>query len=185
MLYSLFFLLRGDVGKRHDAFRNAIAQRFGIVSAIKRESHPHVTLKYDVEMDETQLLQLEHALEVFCEKVDKAKAKISGVAHFDKETIYANVIPTYQMQQLHRQLHEMLTSMSWMHFRPYEKEPHLHATLAFRDLSEENFDAVWDFCKTYDIDEDVWFDNIAICPLIDGKRKVYRVFEFGKHQVDE
>jgi 2'-5' RNA ligase len=176
--YSIFFLLRGQVGARHDAFRRSLAEKFHIHSAIKRESAPHVTLKYDMEMDAVQLSQMEHALEMFCTKQERAKVRIAGVAHFDKETIYAKVHPSHKMQLIHQHLHEMLASFPWVTFRPYEKTPHLHATLAFRDLTLEAFPNIWEFCQTYDVQEEFWFDNLALCPLIDGKRRIYRVFEF-------
>jgi 2'-5' RNA ligase len=125
---------------------NQIKQHFAATynSCAALKSPPHITLQPPFEWRSQTLSVLEQGIETFAQTRGPISITLDGFAAFPPRVIFINVLKTPEFLGLQQALRSYLeSSFGIIHpsskLRPFT--PHL--TLAFRDLTPQNFDRAW------------------------------------------
>lgn len=125
---------------------NVIKQHFGdrYASHKAQSSPPHITLQPPFAWLDEQVSALEQSLQIFTQKAKPVPIQLSGFAAFAPHVIYIDVRKTPELLGLQAALTTHLKdklAIAEVASNPRAYTPHL--TLAFRDLTRQNFDAAW------------------------------------------
>ncbi|HEY9845643.1 MAG TPA: 2'-5' RNA ligase family protein [Candidatus Caenarcaniphilales bacterium] len=125
---------------------NRIKQQFADCYGSRKaqSSPPHITLQPPFEWPAPQVAVLEQCLETFARCYKPVAVQLSGFGAFAPRVIYIKVETTLALQTLHRELAAHLESKLHIISSASKNRtftPHL--TVAFRDLTRENFQAAW------------------------------------------
>ena len=123
-----------------------IEQRFATVynSRAVQKSPPHITLQLPFHWSGSELPNLQQKLTKFALTQNPIPVTLDGFGAFSTRVIYINVIPTPELLTIQKKLSNYLQSScgimdtggSNRHYTP-------HITLAFRDLTKQNFRKAW------------------------------------------
>jgi len=99
---------------------------------------PHVTIKWPFEINDIQ------PFEKYCEDLSKEiqpfEIKINGYGFFDPKVIFLKVEKNQNLINIHLKILKDLKEKFEIEKNKYEgAEPQFHTTLAYEDISEENF----------------------------------------------
>jgi 2'-5' RNA ligase len=108
------------------------------------KSPPHITLQPPFEWPSDKISQLEQGVKEFAQKWEKVPIVLDNFSAFSPRVIYINVLKTSELltlqQQLIAHLEESLSIVdSVSQSRPFVP----HMTVAFRDLTRQNFAIAW------------------------------------------
>lgn len=107
-----------------------------------QNSPPHITLQPPFEWHPEQLPSLETVLDTFARCHPPLTLQLSGFGAFAPRVIYIQVVNTPELTLLHQALTVYLQALGVppaAKYRPYKP----HMTVAFRDLSKQNFRRSW------------------------------------------
>lgn len=118
------------------------AQNYNSSHALK--SVPHITLQPPFKWPTTDLTLLQDSLENFAQNCSTFSITLSGFAAFVPRVIYINVVKTPELLKIQQDLIGFTeTTLGIVHppskIRPFSP----HVTVAFRDLTKQNFRAAW------------------------------------------
>lgn len=122
------------------------------------KSPPHITLQPPFRWRHDRFAALSESIETFAQSQVPIPITLDGFGAFPPRVIYINVDRTYTLLTLHQRLIEHLeTSIALVD--PQEKSrPYApHMTVAFRDLTKQNFKLAWQEFK----DRSLHFEFIA------------------------
>ncbi|MBW4649931.1 MAG: 2'-5' RNA ligase family protein [Kastovskya adunca ATA6-11-RM4] len=125
---------------------NEIKQYFGdrYASRKAQNSPPHITLQppFDWQVDEVQ--QLERCLKAFADTYNSVPITLRGFGAFVPRVIYINVVKTAELLALQQDLMAEVEESLGIVDRVSKSRPFApHMTVAFRDLTKQNFRAAW------------------------------------------
>lgn len=112
------------------------------------KSPPHITLFPPFQYHADKETKLTHALNTFCSSLDPFEQILSGFGSFPPKVIYIGVNKNKMLLSLQTRLSSTFREL--LKHDDFKKNKHHfspHVTLAFRDLSIENFRIAW---KTYE-----------------------------------
>ncbi|AUT04475.1 2'-5' RNA ligase [Nostoc sp. CENA543] len=127
-------------------YANDIKQHFADHYASKhaQKSPPHITLQppFQWRVDQSSLLQA--VLSEFSRQQQPFSVTLSGFAAFPPRVIYINVVRSPELLSLQTQLLTQMETQLAIIEKVGKKRPFVpHMTVAFRDLSKQNFHAAW------------------------------------------
>jgi 2'-5' RNA ligase len=141
---KLFFIALLPPEEIQEAVRSIqqdITDRFS--SRAAQKSPPHITVQPPFYWNIEALSKLEDCLQVFSRGRSPVPIRLSGFGAFAPRVIYVNVVKTPELMQLKqdfdRQVVASLGEKLVVDQRPYAP----HMTVAFRDLTRQNFMAAW------------------------------------------
>lgn len=107
-------------------------------------SVPHITLQPPFKWPTENLSLLQESLETFAQKCSAFPITLSGFSAFPPRVIYVNVVKTPELLKIQKDLIEFTeTTLGIVHppskIRPFSP----HVTVAFRDLTKQNFRTAW------------------------------------------
>ena len=106
-------------------------------------SPPHITLIPPFELSRDRLEPLQIELERFAKTRSPFTINLSGFAAFPPRVIYLNVLSNPILPNLYVDMAATLANNLDIH-DPYASRPFVpHMTVAFRDLTPENFEQAW------------------------------------------
>lgn len=122
--------------------KHYFAEKYNSGHALR--SVPHITLQPPFRWPTEQLTVLEKSLEDFVQKRPTFPITLSGFAAFPPRVIYINVLKTPELLQIQQDLILFTeTTLGIVHpaskMRPFSP----HVTVAFRDLTKQNFRVAW------------------------------------------
>ena len=122
---------------------NAIKQHFSdhYDSRAALKSPPHITLQPPFKWLSTNLPALQQCLSTFADHREPVPVKLSGFAAFRPRVIYINVLKTQELLMLQTDLMAYLDVLDIVAVSTRPFSPHM--TVAFRDLTRQNFKAAW------------------------------------------
>ena len=108
------------------------------------KSVPHITLQPPFKWPTENLTLLQESLEAFTQHCSAFPITLSGFAAFVPRVIYINVVKTPELLKIQQDLIGFTeTTLGIVHppskIRPFSP----HVTVAFRDLTKQNFRAAW------------------------------------------
>jgi 2'-5' RNA ligase len=115
--------------------------RYSSKAALK--APPHITLIPPFELSSDRIEQLQIELEKFAKTRSPFTINLSGFAAFPPLVIYLNVAPNTVLPDLYTNIAATLANTLDI-IDPYASRPFVpHMTVAFRDLTPENFELAW------------------------------------------
>ncbi|MEG4805178.1 2'-5' RNA ligase family protein [Microcoleus sp. ARI1-B5] len=107
-------------------------------------SPPHVTLQPTFEWPGADVPKLEESLKRFSANRQPIPVTLSGFAVFAPRVIYADVVKSPQLLEMQRDLMSYLEANLGIVHPVSQTRPFVpHMTVAFRDLTKENFQTAW------------------------------------------
>lgn len=135
----------GELVSNHiTAMQREISQKYFTQKALS--VFPHITLVQPFKRFQEAEVEMHLNLERFFSAVRPLEIKLSGMGCFNNpsgKVIFINVKTDPSLMELHKQLAEFLRKE--LKFTPRESSLvfHPHITLAYRDLTAENFRRAW------------------------------------------
>lgn len=127
-------------------YANQIKQYFAdrYASRGAQKSPPHITLQPPFEWSPEQVPVLEQCLSMFANGREAVSVTISGFGAFSPRVIYINILNTQELLSLQTDLMAHLeTSLGIVDPVSKKRAFSPHMTVAFRDLTRQNFKAAW------------------------------------------
>ncbi|BAZ37362.1 2',5' RNA ligase [Calothrix sp. NIES-4101] len=153
-------------------FTNQVKQDFAdnYASSAAQKSPPHITLQPPFTWDLHDISTLELKLQDFANIQKCFSIKLKNFSAFAAHVIFIDVVKTPELIQLQADL------MSYMQIvcgildqKSQNREFAPHLTVAFRDLTKQNFKLAWQKYENRELYFDFTVENIALL-LHDGKR---------------
>jgi 2'-5' RNA ligase len=176
--YFIALLPPQEIQEQITAIKQYFAENYGSSGALK--SPPHITLQPPFKWVTAEISHVEESLEKFVISHQPIPITLSGFAAFPPRVIYANPLKTPGLLEIEKDLSEYLETNLGI-VDPVAKgrsfTPHL--TVAFRDLTKENFKAAWSEFKTRSLNFE--FTSYQLTLLIhDSERwNISREFPFS------
>lgn len=141
-LLLLALLPPQDFQDRVTGIKQHFADNYNSRAALK--SPPHITLQPPFEWPADKLPALQECLSIFAQTRVPVPVILSGFAAFLPRVIYINVLKTPALLTLQAELMAHLeTQLSIADPQSKERPYSPHMTVAFKDLSKQNFKAAW------------------------------------------
>ncbi|MBD0301710.1 MAG: 2'-5' RNA ligase family protein [Tolypothrix sp. T3-bin4] len=142
---SLFFIALlppSDIQARVTQIKQYFATNYASRAALK--SPPHITLQPPFKWSNADVSALEACLRTFARDREPISVTLDGFAAFPPRVIYINVLKTQKLLTLHTDLMAHLEGNLAIVDKASKTRPFApHMTVAFRDLSKQNFRAAW------------------------------------------
>lgn len=142
---KLFFIALLPSSEIQD-YANQIKQYFAekYASRHAQKSPPHITLQPPFEWQDADVPALEECLGDFASSRESVPITLSGFAAFAPRVIYINVVRSPELLRLHADLMAHLESNLGIVDKVGKTRPFApHMTVAFKDLTKQNFKAAW------------------------------------------
>jgi 2'-5' RNA ligase len=123
---------------------------------------PHITLISPFRVSYDKVSSLQSLLEVYAQGHSPFQVQLKDFATFPPRVIFIDVKISETLQQFQQKLELMIRADHDFGYNYQERPFHPHVTLAFKDLSKENFYNAWDEFKDRDIEEDFTADQFYL-----------------------
>lgn len=144
------------------------ANKYASSHALK--SPPHITLQPPFEWAIDSVAVLEQCLQSFASKQQEIQIKLSGFNAFVPRVIYIDVIKSPELLSLQKDLmQKMETGLSIVDPSSKKRPFAPHLTVAFKDLTKENFRKAWPEFQTRPLEFEFSANNLTLL-IHDGKR---------------
>ncbi len=145
-LYFIALLPHKQLSERITELKNDFARNYNSAAALR--VMPHITLQNPFKRSPETEVEMHLRLQEFFEKYPAFDIEMSGFNCFDKpkpktNVLFVDVVKNEQLFQLHKSL--MYFLQNELKFTPRETPYsfHPHITLAYRDLTADNFNKAW------------------------------------------
>lgn len=150
------------------SIKQYFSDRYGSRAALK--SPPHITLQPPFEWLAANLPALKQCLTTFATNREPIPVKLNNFAAFPPRVIYINVLKTQELLTLQTDLMAHLETVLKIidpvsKSRPFSP----HMTVAFRDLTRQNFRAAWPEFQQQSLQFEFRANYLTLL-LHDGKR---------------
>jgi len=147
-LYFIAFVPPQEIAANITGLKVNFSKQYHCIKALKL--FPHITLQKPFKRSPVDEAELHLNIQPLVESFRSFEVSLNGFGCFDKKNnkvIYIRVEENNSLAQLHREL--MLLLRSALHFSENETDLvyHPHITVAYRDLSAEDFHKAWAIYK--------------------------------------
>ena len=155
------------------------AQHYGSRHALK--SPPHITVQPPFKWIPQQIDQVERSLQSFATSQTPFSISLNGFAAFPPRVIYIHVEKTEPLLTLHQALITHLeTTLNLVDPKEKSRPYTPHMTVAFRDLTQQNFRAAWQEFHPRSLFFEFIASELSLL-MHDGQRwQIHAKFPFGK-----
>jgi 2'-5' RNA ligase len=153
-------------------YANEIKQYFADKYASRgaQKSPPHITLQPPFEWVEGEVSRLEASLQQFAGHQQSIPITLNGFAAFPPRVIYIDVVRSQELLRLQADLMAYLEANLGIVDPVAKKRPFApHMTVAFRDLSKQNFHAAWPEFQNRELHFDFTAHQLTLL-IHDGQR---------------
>jgi 2'-5' RNA ligase len=168
---TLFFIALLPPQEIQD-YANQIKQCFALNYASRhaQKSPPHITLQPPFKWSDQNLLVLEACLQEFASTQNPIPITLSGYGAFIPRVIYINVIRSPELLAMQANLMTHLANQLGIVDQVSQTRPFApHMTVAFRDLTRQNFKAAWPEFEKRELYFEFTANNLMLLRH-DGKR---------------
>jgi len=157
-----------DIQDYANQIKQYFADRYASSGALN--SPPHITLQPPFEWANANLPMLEASLQEFANGQQPVAITLRGFSAFVPRVIYINVVISQEILTLQADLMAYTESNLRIVDRVSKTRPFApHMTVAFRDLTKQNFKAAWPEFEKRQLHFDFTADKLTLL-LHDGKR---------------
>ncbi len=140
--YFIALLPPQDIQDSITAIKQYFADTYDSRAALK--SPPHITLQPPFVWEVKQIKLLNKYLQEFAQQQESISITLSGFAAFVPRVIYVNVIKSPELIKLHSDLIAYTeTNLNIIDPSSKQRAYSPHVTVAFRDLTKQNFRTAW------------------------------------------
>ncbi|MEH2233596.1 MAG: 2'-5' RNA ligase family protein [Nostoc sp.] len=166
-----------DIQDYANEIKQYFADRYASSGALK--SPPHITLQPPFEWADANLPRLEASLKEFASEQQQVAITLKGFNAFAPRVIYINVVRSQKLLTLQADLMAYTESNLQIVDKVSKTRPFApHLTVAFRDLTKQNFKAAWPEFENRQLHFEFTADKLTLL-LHDGKRwNIKREFAF-------
>lgn len=166
-----------DIQAIANAIKHQFAEEYASQAALK--SPPHITLQPPFEWMLHDLPTLEQQLAEFARQQTLFEVELSGFAAFPPRVIYINVVKTAALLNLQTSLMANLEATLRIVDAPSKQRTFTpHMTVAFRDLTEPNFNAAWQIFQERSLQLKFLVSSLSLL-LHDGYQwRIYKTLPF-------
>ncbi|MEH2086517.1 2'-5' RNA ligase family protein [Nostoc sp.] len=166
-----------DIQDYANEIKQYFADRYTSSGALK--SPPHITLQPPFEWADDNLPLLEASLKEFASEQQQVAITLKGFNAFAPRVIYINVVRSQELLTLQADLMAYTESNLQIVDKVSKSRPFApHLTVAFRDLTKQNFKAAWPEFENRQLHFEFTADKLTLL-LHDGKRwNIKREFAF-------
>lgn len=166
-----------DIQDYANEIKQYFSDRYASSGALK--SPPHITLRSPFEWADANLPLLEASLKEFATGQQPVAITLKGFDAFAPRVIYINVVRSQELLTLETDLMAFTESNLGIVDNVSKTRPFApHLTVAFRDLTKQNFQAAWPEFEKRQLDFEFNADKLTLL-LHDGKRwNIKREFDF-------
>ncbi len=143
------------------------ADNYSSRAALK--SPPHITLQPPFKWDESNITQLQQHLKNFALSRTHVLVRLNQYGAFPPRVIYIDVLNTPELTALQSDLMTYMESIGICDQNAKTRPFTPHMTVAYRDLTKQNFKAAWQEFEHRQVNFEFFADNISLL-LHDGKR---------------
>jgi 2'-5' RNA ligase len=167
-----------DIQDYVSKIKQHFAERYASKSALK--SPPHITLQPPFEWLLEQVPVMEASLKAFATMRSPIPITLSGFSAFAPRVIYINVLKTPELLTLQQELMSSMEAELGIPDTVSKQRPFApHMTVAFRDLTRQNFKAAWPEFQHRQLHFEFASSNLTLL-IHDGKRwNIKSEFPFG------
>ena len=131
-----------DIQERITEIKQYFADRYNSSRAL--QSPPHITLQIPFEWPAADVPKLEESLKGFAARRLSIPVTLSGFAAFVPRVIYVDVVKSPELLELQKDLMSYIEENLGIADRLSQTRPFVpHVTVAFSDLTQENFQKAW------------------------------------------
>ncbi|MEH1820454.1 MAG: 2'-5' RNA ligase family protein [Nostoc sp.] len=157
-----------DIQDYANQVKQYFADRYASSGALK--SPPHITLQPPFEWADANLSLLETSLKEFASGQQPVAITLKGFSAFVPRVIYINVVRSQEILNLQADLMAYTESNLGIVDKVSKTRPFSpHITVAFRDLTKQNFKAAWPEFEKRQLDFEFTADKLTLL-LHDGRR---------------
>ena len=157
-----------DIQDYANEIKQDFADRYASSGALK--SPPHITLQPPFEWADDNLPQLEASLKEFASGQQPVAITLRGFHAFVPRVIYINVVISQELLTLQADLMAYIESNLGIVDKVSKTRPFApHITVAFRDLTKQNFKAAWPEFEKRQLHFEFTADKLTLL-LHDGNR---------------
>lgn len=153
-------------------YANQIKQYFAdnYASQHAQKSPPHITLQPPFEWVDSDVSRIEASLTEFASKQQPLPITLSGFAAFAPRVIYIDVVRSQELLTLQTDLMAYVEANLGIVDKVGKTRPFApHMTVAFRDLTRQNFKAAWPEFENRQLHFDFTADKLTLL-IHDGRR---------------
>ncbi|HLO89244.1 MAG TPA: 2'-5' RNA ligase family protein, partial [Nostocaceae cyanobacterium] len=141
-LYFIALLPPQAIQEQINEIKQHFADKYASRTALK--SPPHITLQPPFEWEDGEISFVETCLKTFVPQQQPLPITLNGFAAFPPRVIYINVVKTPEILTLQANLKADLETNLEIVDKSAKNRPYSpHLTVAFRDLTKQNFRAAW------------------------------------------
>lgn len=170
-LYFIALIPPEELREQIQQLKLEVADKFK--SSHSLNAPPHITLVSPFRISEDQVSGLQSILEVYTQGNQPFQVCLKGFATFPPRVIFIDVNKSDELQKFQKKLEEMIRAEDAFGYNYHERPFHPHITLAFKDLSKENFYKAWDEFKDRDMEEAFMADHVY---LLKHNGEIWEVF---------
>lgn len=126
-------------------------------------SPPHITLHMPFNWADRKLNNLIAAIESIARDLTSFKIQLNGFGCFPPRVIFVRVETSPQLILLHKKTEQIFKTELDLFNALYKNEPFIpHITVAFRDLSKNNFHLAWQNYEQKSFEENWMHENLCL-----------------------
>ncbi|MFN4065847.1 MAG: 2'-5' RNA ligase family protein [Thermosynechococcus sp.] len=171
--YFIALLPNPDIQAEVTRLKQYCCDRYQSQAALR--SPPHVTLYPPFWWPDESVEELEGALETFSCQAAPVELILDGFAAFAPRVIYIHVASTPALKTLQAQLVKAVAKP--LNLPPTQRHPFTpHMTIAFRDLTKENFHHAWAEFRDQSFAARCWVSHLTLLVHNGQRWQIYREF---------
>lgn len=141
-LYFVALVPPSPVYEEAQEYRLYFKENYNSKHALK--SPPHITLLSPFRLEKEKYSELESLLKKLSQSVTPFTVRLRDFSTFPPGVIYIDVEPDEELMNLQQKLEQTARENSDLfNYNYHRRDYHPHLTLAFKDLSKENFHKAW------------------------------------------
>ncbi|MGB3404797.1 MAG: 2'-5' RNA ligase family protein [Microcoleaceae cyanobacterium] len=178
-LFFIALLPPAEIQSEITQIKQYFAQNYDSRHALK--SPPHITLQSPFKWLISDLNRLEQSLKTFAAQQAFFPVTLSGFNAFPPRVIYVDVVKTTELMNLQNNLvADLLYDLGDFNSRSSHHRFTPHMTVAFRDLTRENFRAGWTEFKNKPIQYEFVANQLTLLIHTGKYWQVEQEYLFGK-----
>ncbi|MBW4537895.1 MAG: 2'-5' RNA ligase family protein [Myxacorys chilensis ATA2-1-KO14] len=158
--------------------KHYVAERYDSRHALK--SPPHITLQPPFKWVPERIDELQHSLSSFAQSQPPISITLDGFSAFPPRVIYIHVARTQPLLTLHQAFIEHLEVTIGLVDPKEKSRPYApHMTVAFRDLTKQNFKLAWNDFKEKSLHFGFTASHLALLIHTGQRWEVHKEFPFS------
>lgn len=176
--FFIAILPPAEIQNQVDRIKQHFSDRYDSRAALK--SPPHITLQPPFEWEIDSIYEVTGCLEQFSQKRSPFPLQLSGFGTFAARVIYINVAKVPELLSLQADLRAILETSLGIKDPSFQKRPYApHMTVAFRDLSPQNFKTAWLEFESQPLAFDFIANRITLLVHNGQRWNIHREFELN------